>query len=295
MNVHVTSEMVSINNLQLHVAMAGPKDGQKVVLLHGAPDCWYGWRHQMQFLAEKGYRVLAPDLRGFNLSEKPKDVKAYNVDDTVADALGIIEWAEQQAPSASTVGKPIIVGHDWGAVVAWWAVTLFPECFSKAVVVNIPHPLVMKKLMKKNIKYALKFSYFALFQIPHLPEMLLPLRNFGLFTLATQGGSRQGAFSDDDINIYRNGWRQPGAMRGIMNWYRGMLKYPSKQKKQLPIDLPVKIIWGKKDPVSSWEMAEPCLDICTNGEVTFFDKATHWPQQEFPDRMNEELYEFFRR
>ena len=169
---------------------------------------------------------------------------------------------------------------------------MFPKRFSKAVIVNIPHPLVMRKLMNRNIKYALKFSYFALFQIPKLPELLLPLGKYGLFTLATRDGARRNAFTEEDIEFYRETWSQPGAMKGIMNWYRGMLRYPTEQKKHLPIEIPVQIVWGKRDPVSSWEMAEPCLDICENGEVRYIDKATLWPQQEFPEQMNKLLHEF---
>lgn len=292
LHLDVTSEFVDVNGLQLHVAVAGPEDGRLVILLHGAPDFWYGWRHQIKYLAEQGYRVLAPDLRGFNLSDKPKKASAYNVDATVDDVLGILDWAEQNSPCQSE-SKPMIVGHDWGAVVAWWAITLFPERFAKAVIVNIPHPLVMRKLMKKNIKYALKFSYFALFQVPKLPEILLPLKNYKLFTMATRGGARRDAFTKDDIKLYRKSWSQQGAIKGIMNWYRGMLRYPTSRKKHLPITIPVHIVWGKRDPVSSWEMAEPCLDICSESQLTYFDKATHWPQQEFPERMNQLLYDFF--
>lgn len=291
MEPDVQHEYIETNGLRLHVAVAGPEEGRVVLLLHGAPDCWYGWRHQIRHLAGQGYRVLAPDLRGFNLSDKPRSVAAYNTDDTVADVLGILDWAAGKLPG-DREQKPVIVGHDWGAVVAWWAITLFPARFDRAVIVNIPHPLVMRKLMKKNLRYALRFSYFALFQVPFLPEALLPLKNYRLFTLATRDGARKSAFSEEDIAFYRETWSQPGAMKGIMNWYRGMLRYPTRQKKFLPIRMPVHIVWGKRDPVSSWEMAQPCLDICEAGQITYFEKATHWPQQEFPERMNALLQDF---
>ena len=113
MDLDVRSEFVEVNGLRLHVAVAGPEEGKTVILLHGAPDCWYGWRHQVKYLAEQGYRVLAPDLRGFNLSDKPRSVSAYNTDDTVADVLGILDWAAQHSICKDD-DKPMIVGHDWG-------------------------------------------------------------------------------------------------------------------------------------------------------------------------------------
>ena len=135
-------QYVETNGIRLHVAQAGPREGPLVILLHGFPEFSYAWKQQIPFLASAGYRVWAPDQRGYNLSEKPDGIAAYNLDELAADVIGLIDAAGQN--------KVVLVGHDWGAAVAWWAAVKYPDRLSKLVVMNAPHGAVMQKNFRRN-------------------------------------------------------------------------------------------------------------------------------------------------
>src|SRR5437879_4698652 len=160
---------IATNGIRLNVAQAGPPDGPLVILLHGFPEFWYGWRKQIPALAAAGYRVWAPDQRGYNFSDKPPDVRDYTLDKLAADVAGLIEAAGRQ--------RAIIVGHDWGGAVAWWLAANNPERVERLVIINVPHPLVMRRLILRDPRQTLRSWYMFMFLLPRLPEWFARRRN----------------------------------------------------------------------------------------------------------------------
>jgi pimeloyl-ACP methyl ester carboxylesterase len=126
------SVFVETNGITLHTVQAGPADGPLVILLHGFPEFWYGWHEQIRPLAEAGFRVVVPDQRGYNLSDKPDGVERYRIDELSRDVVGLIDAAGRE--------QAAVVGHDWGAAVAWWTALHHADRVSKLVAVNVPHP-----------------------------------------------------------------------------------------------------------------------------------------------------------
>jgi len=163
------SQFVKTNGIRLNVLQEDPKDGPLVILLHGFPEFSYSWRKQIGSLTEAGFRVWAPDQRGYNTSDKPDGLDAYSLDELAADVIGLID--------AAGVEKALIVGHDWGASVAWWTAGKYPERIHKMVVMNVPHGGVMQKHLKKSLTQLRKSWYMFFFQIPWLPETLAALNS----------------------------------------------------------------------------------------------------------------------
>ncbi len=140
--MHVQCQYVPTNGLRLHIAAAGPADGPLMILLHGFPEFWYGWRNQIEPLADAGFCVWAPDQRGYNLSDKPPGVKAYALDRLAADVTGLIDAAGRR--------QAVLVGHDWGGAVAWHVAAQAPDRVARAVILNVPHPAVMMQQLRRN-------------------------------------------------------------------------------------------------------------------------------------------------
>jgi pimeloyl-ACP methyl ester carboxylesterase len=272
--------------VSLHVARAGPADGPLVILLHGFPDFWYGWRRQIGPLAAAGYCVLAPDQRGYHFSEKPRDVRAYALDELAGDVVALIE--------ASGRTSAVLVGHDWGGVVAWHVATRHPDRVDRLAILNAPHPAVILRHLWTRPTQTLRSWYVFALQVPWLPE--LGLRGFGGRPLAEllRRTSRPGTFSDDDLAQYRRAWEQPGAMRAMVNWYRAGLRSPSGQPPRPRVRAPVLILWGVKDPALSTDLARASLALCDQGRLEFYDDASHWLPHEEPERINRRLLAFFR-
>lgn len=254
-----------------------------MILLHGFPEFWYGWKKQIGPLAEAGYRVWVPDQRGYNRSDKPDGIGAYTVDVLAADVVELIDAAGQQ--------KAIVVGHDWGAAVAWWVAATHPERVERLVVLNVPHPAVMKQYASRNIGQMLRSWYIGFFQLPVIPELMAKLGNRAMLVRTLRGSSRPGTFSDDDIHEYKQAWSQPGAFRAMVNWYRAALQRPPAHALSIRITVPTLLIWGVRDQFLKRDMAQPSIDLCDNGTVFFFETATHWVQHEEPERVSELIIE----
>ncbi len=270
----------------LHVARAGPEDGPLVILLHGFPEFWYGWRRQIGPLASAGFRVLAPDQRGYNLSEKPKGIDHYTLDALADDIVGLIE--------ASGRSKASIIGHDWGGIVAWWLALRHPDRVERLAVLNAPHPEYLTRNLWTRPAQLLRSWYVVAFQFPWLPEK--GLSRFGGRPLADslRKTSRPGTFSDDELARYRASWRQPGALTSMINWYRAALRARPTTMPDPRLRLPVLILWGEKDAFLLGSAARAALARCDQGRLESFDEATHWVHLEEPDRVNRLLIAFLR-
>ena len=266
------STFVQTNNIRLHVVQAGPTDGPLVILLHGFPEFWYGWRHQIDALAEAGFWVWAPDQRGYNLSDKPNGISAYRIDTLAADIVGLIDAAGRQ--------KAVIVGHDWGAAVAWWLAATHPDRVERLAVLNVPHPAVMSRFVRHDLGQLRRSWYIGFFQLPGLPEFLCRLGNWAALTRLFRQSSRPGTFTEADFEQYRTAWSQPGAFRSMINWYRAALQKPPKGMMPKRITVPTLLIWGARDQFLKRDMAQLSIDRCDNGHLVFFEQATHWVQHE---------------
>jgi pimeloyl-ACP methyl ester carboxylesterase len=278
----VEHRMAATNGVQLHVVEAGPRDGPVVLLLHGFPEFWYGWRHQIPFLASRGFRVWAPDQRGYNLSDKPRAISAYRLDELAADMVGLLDAAGRQ--------QAFVVGHDWGAAVAWQLISRFPERFTRAVILNVPHPAVMVQQLRRSPRQLLRSWYIFYFQLPRLPERFMRLGNFEMMVRGLTQTSRSGAFTEEDWPKYREAWSQPGALRGMINWYRA-IRYPLPAVVE-PIRTPTLLIWGPRDKFLMREMAAPSIARCRNGRLVFLEQAGHFVQHEEPDEVNRLIGQF---
>lgn len=277
-------KQITTNGLNLHVVMAGPKKGVPVLLLHGFPEFWYGWRAQMPALAKAGYRVIVPDQRGYNLSDKPKGVSAYRVDTLVQDIVGL----------ADALGyKQInLVGHDWGAVVAWAFALWHPQRLRKLGILNVPHPAVMLRFLGRDPEQLRRSWYIFFFQLPWLPEYFLRQQDWRGAVRALRGSGRIHTFTNEDIAEYKKAWSQPGAITGMLNWYRAAVRHRPKLPDDLQVKVPTLMMWGMHDVALSHRMARPSLDYCADGKLIFFEDASHWVQHDEGELVSQYLLEF---
>ena len=280
-------ENLSFQNgaVSLHAVAAGPNDGPVVVLLHGFPEFAYGWRQQIEPLAATGFRVVVPDQRGYNLSSKPSGVAAYALAELVSDVIAIADQLGRE--------KIFLAGHDWGAAVAWSAALLHPQRISKLAVLNVPHPSVMRKFLSTRPRQLLRSWYMFFFQLPWLPEIFFSAFNFRIVSRSLLRSSRPGTFSTEDLAQYRAAWSQPGALTGMINWYRALFRARVKFSDNI-VRVPTRILWGDRDAFLLAEMARESLRYCTNAELFTFANATHWLQHEEAARVSELLIDFFR-
>jgi epoxide hydrolase 4 len=284
MSTAVNFSFIETNGLRLHTVQAGPEDGPLVILLHGFPEFWYGWRGQIGPLAAAGFRVLAPDLRGYNLSEKPRELQAYRLNHVVADVLGLIQ--------ASGREKASLVGHDWGGAVAWGLAALHPGRLERLAVLNIPYPAGLAGQLFLHPDQFLRSAYVSFFQLPWLPEAMLRNEDWRMVVQGLEATSRPGTFSEDDFEHYRQAWWREGAMRAMLNWYRAFLRFPPAFPPRPVIEVPTLILWGVQDAALNPNLAKASLELCARGRLVYFADATHWLQHEEPERVNELLLEF---
>jgi pimeloyl-ACP methyl ester carboxylesterase len=270
-------------SVQLHAVEAGDPAGTKLVLLHGFPEFWSGWRHQIAPLAAAGYHVIAPDGRGYNLSDKPGRVQDYSLDKLVSDVVALYEHLGRQPLN--------LVGHDWGAAVAWAVAGLHPGIVRRLVILNVPHPAVMQKFLLTHPRQLMRSWYMFFFQVRHLPEILISARRFALARRALLRTSRPATFTEADLAHYQTAWSQPGALTGMINWYGALASF--RATAQIPdIAVPTLILWGKRDAFLLPQLAELSLKRCKNAELVWFENATHWLQHEEAQAVNQHILDF---
>jgi pimeloyl-ACP methyl ester carboxylesterase len=278
-----SERFVQANGVRFHVVEAGPESGPPVVLLHGFPELWYGWRKQIGPLAEAGFRVIVPDQRGYNTSDKPVGVPAYRTDTLAADVAGLLD--------AIGLVRASVVGHDWGAAVAWWLALARPERVSRLGILNVPHPAVMRRHLLSSPRQMLRSWYVFFFQLPGLPERFLARDGFASLARAVRGG-RRGTCTDEDLAVYREAWARPGALTGMVNWYRAALRSAGQRLPRLRVGVETLVLWGARDRFLGREMAEASAALCDHGRLEFFEKATHWLQHDEADAVNDRLVGF---
>lgn len=276
-----------INGLNLHYVRAG--SGPLVVLLHGFPEFWYSWRHQIPALAET-HTVVALDQRGYNLSDKPALWQHYTIDLLIDDVRALIEHLGFE--------RATIVGHDWGAAVAWMFAMRYHGYVERLVIMNVPHPLLMTKHLWTNPRQMLRSWYIFAFQVPHFPEWSAKRNNFQVLTKALTGAvQRPGVFSPEDIQAYHQAWGQPGALRAMINWYRAYVRQGLRHLRQLSthhIHVPTLLIWGTADTALGQELTYGTERYVTDLRIRYLSDVSHWVQQEAPNEVNAVLIPFVR-
>jgi pimeloyl-ACP methyl ester carboxylesterase len=276
--------MVDVREVRLHVVERGPAEGLPVVLLHGFPEFWYGWRRQLGPLAEAGFRVLVPDQRGYNRSEKPRAVRAYGLDRLARDSIGLLD--------AEGIDRASLVGHDWGGAVAWWAAMTRPERLRRVAVLNAPHPLVFRRWLRRDRDQRRRSWYWFLFQLPWLPELWYRRGRFSIGVRSLLAGSRA-RFDEGELDEYRRAWGRPGALRSMLQWYRAALRCPPAiPRERGPIPTPLLLLWGERDRYLETSMIEPSLAECADARVERLADAGHWLHHEQPRRVAESLIRF---
>jgi epoxide hydrolase 4 len=280
-----TTAWYDLPGLRMHAAVAGPDDGRLVLLLHGFPEFWYSWRHQIGPLARAGFRVVAPDLRGYNETGK---APPYDIVTLATDVADLIRACGRE--------RALVAGHDWGGLLGWAMAGLEPGLIERLAILNVPHPAVMARaLAGGDPRQMLRSWYVLFFQIPGLPEWLLSRSRFRGLRRMLLTTSRPGTFSPADLARYGDAWSRPGALSAMLGWYRiGFGPNPLRLRKQIfrRIGTPGLILWGDRDVALRPEMAERSLSWLEHGRLVRFPDATHWVHQEYPEEINRHLLEF---
>lgn len=280
----INFDYAQIGGVRLHYATAGSGD-RLVILLHGFPEFWYSWRKQIVALSED-YTIVAPDLRGFNLSDKPEEISAYDIDKVADDVIGLIHHFGRE--------KAAVIGHDWGAAVAWNIAAKHPEVLWKLGALQVPPPPVLKKNM--SLRQLLASWYMFFFQLPKLPEWLLSKNDFeGLAQGLKTSTVERGIFTDADIAEYKKAWREPFALTSMLNYYRAnFIKRFMPQKDEPPkIKVPTVFIFGEQDKAILRESVAGIGEVIDAPfEEFFIPSSGHWVQQEEAKTVTQILKDF---
>jgi pimeloyl-ACP methyl ester carboxylesterase len=273
-----------VNGVRLHYIEAG--SGALVVLLHGFPEHWYTWRYQIPALVESGFRVVAPDMRGYHLSEKPRGVPAYRVETLAGDVAGLIRHIG--------AGPASVVGHDWGGGVAWATAMLHPEVVERLAILNAPHPASFLRALR-DPRQLLRSWYVLFFQVPRLPEAYLGARDHAaLRAVFARDPRRPGAYTSEDIERMVEAFAEPGTATAALNYYRALVRRNPFAASRLlrRVEVPVLVLWGERDRYLRFSLAGPPAEWTPRARVVRFPDASHFVHADEPERVNEELIAF---
>ncbi len=272
-------------DVTLHVARAGNADDPPVILLHGFPENWTSWRHQIPALVDRGFSVMAPDMRGYNLSDRPTERADYRIRMLIDDVAALVR--------ASGHARAHIVGHDWGGVVAWTFAGVYPELIDKLVIMNAPHMYLYHRALRRPSQF-LRAWYVAMFQMPGIAEAALSARDYrAMRRLFANGPVRTGAFSADDIEQYVVAAKQPGALTAMLNYYRALKEPGSSQiARSARAECETLVIWGDRDRALSLRLLIGVEDMARLVQIRRIRDAGHWVQNEAPAEVNKYLVDF---
>jgi len=277
---------IPANGVTLHCAEAGPASGPLLVLLHGFPEFWLAWREYFSPLAASGFHVVAPDQRGYNLTSKPPGAEAYRLEVLAQEIFAL----------ASALGRDRfhIVGHDWGASVAWTMAGLHPERLIAAAMLQAPHPAVWLRAMRDDPQQRYRSRYVQILRLPWLSEMALKVGNYAALAKAFKTSTRPEAFSRETLEAYRDAWREPGALTAMLNWYRAL--FVDEPPMPAPRSLTVRtlVLWGDRDEFGAPQLADESAALCAQAEARHFPEATHWLHHDAPDTVRDALLAFLR-
>ncbi|HLI06031.1 MAG TPA: alpha/beta hydrolase [Ktedonobacteraceae bacterium] len=281
------------NGIRMHYVTVGEEEKREkplLVLLHGFPEFWYSWRYQLPFLSEHGYRVVAPDLRGYNDSDKPR--KGYDVATLTRDIEGLIKGLGRE--------QAIIVGHDWGGVLAWAFAMRYPGMTQRLIVMNAPHPAAMERELR-TLQQLRKSWYVFAFQLPWLPEYVL-LRNHAneIGRMLRGAAVQKEAFPREVTAKFQQAMGKPGAMTAALNYYRQLFRTPSpffprpgrSGRDIRRITAPTLLIWGEQDIALGLPLTQGLEQWVDHIQIRRIPDSGHWVQQEKPELVNSFILSF---
>lgn len=273
------------SEVELHYVAAGSRESPLLLLLHGFPEFWYTWRRQLDPLA-KEFFIVAPDLRGYNLSDRPDGVAAYGLSRLRRDLFQLIQ--------AFDYGAAHVVGHDWGGALALSFARHHPAHVDRLVVANTLDPERPRAQIRGT--QLLRSSYTAFFQLPWLPEKLLAAREFRALRELFEETAVPGAYTETDLERYRVAWERPGALSAALNYYRALGRTTCKQLMRMRgadrIYVPTCILWGNEDPALRPSVADDVAAGIDEPKLRRYPDATHWLHAEYPDRLTDDIREF---
>lgn len=268
------------NGVKLHYVTQG--EGPLMLMLHGFPEFWYSWRHQIPEFA-KDYKVVALDLRGYNESDKPQQQSAYVISEFIKDVEGVIKGLGYE--------RCVLVGHDWGGMIAWYFAYAHPEMLERLIVLNIPHPAKFAEGLRTP-QQLLRSSYAFFFQLPVLPELLIQWSDYQALESSFKGMAvNKSAITAADIETYKNAASRRGALTAMLNYYRNA--FPSVLKQDWSIlQVPTLMIWGEEDQALGKELTYGTQEYVQNFQLRYIPNCSHWVQQEQPEVVNRYIREF---
>ena len=272
---------ITTNGVKLHYVTQG--EGDLMLMLHGFPEFWYSWRHQIPEFA-KNYKVVALDLRGYNDSDKPADKSAYVMDEFIRDVEGVIKGLGYD--------KCILVGHDWGGAIAWNFAYAHPEMVERLIILNLPHPAKFAEGIR-NPQQLLRSSYMFFFQIPWLPEFLIQSSDYQPIETAIKGMAvNKSAITKEDLEAYKDAAAKRGAMTATLNYYRNIFQQRMTSQDWSVLEVPTLMIWGEKDTALGKELTYGTEAYVRDFQIKYIPDCSHWVQQEQPQLVNQYMREF---
>lgn len=286
----------------MHWVEAG--EGPLVVLLHGFPELWYSWRRQLADLAAAGFHAVAPDQRGYNLTAKPPGVESYRIGALGDDVVALVDRLGAE--------RAHVVGHDWGGVVAWHLGARRPDRVDRLAVLNAPHPAAYRWLLPRSDQL-LRSWYVFFFQLPRLPEAAIRAFDYRVIEwILRRQPVREGAFSDDDVAVYKAALARPGALTAALNWYRANLigrrgrrrgrnrrregRRPGDDRDRGShpdrVEVPTLLVWGERDAYLNPRLADGLEAWVPDLRVVRLPEASHWVQADAPERVSRLLADF---
>lgn len=254
-----------------------------MLFLHGFPEFWYSWRQQIPEFAQT-HKVVALDLRGYNDSDKPEPQSAYVMAEFIKDVKGVIEGLGYD--------RCILVGHDWGGAIAWSFAYAHPEMVEKLIILNIPHPAKFAQGLLTP-QQLIRSSYIFFFQLPVLPELLIQLDDFRALEQAFKGMAvNKNAFSNADIEAYKNAFAKRGTLTAALNYYRNVFQNGFGQRTWSILEVPTLMIWGEDDMPLGKELTYGTEQYVRNFQIKYIPNCSHWVQQERPELVNQYIHEF---
>ncbi len=283
MTGEIRSERVHANGLDFNLNVCG--EGDRLALcLHGFPELGFSWRHQLPLLASLGYRVWAPDLRGYGLTDRPLGLEHYAIERLVEDVSALID--------ASGARETTLLAHDWGALIAWQFAAHRVRDLERLVILNGPPPGAGQARPSVFSRQFWRMMYVVFFQIPWLPERVMAARDYRVIEEAFRGriAARPERFPDDVVRVYKQAAARPGALTAMLNYYRAMLRGGGLKRmtaRGFPvIETPTLLIWGERDPILPPEIIRDAGIWVTDLTVRMIPDAGHWVQQEAPESVN---------
>jgi pimeloyl-ACP methyl ester carboxylesterase len=274
-------EFISTNGIKLHYMTEG--SGSLLIFLHGFPEFWYSWRHQIPEFASD-HKVVAPDLRGYNDSDKPSDRNAYIMAEFVQDIKGLIEGLGYD--------RCILVGHDWGGAIAWNFAYAYPQMLEKLIILNLPHPAKFAEGLRSP-QQLLRSSYIFFFQIPFLPELLLQANDYSPLEIAFRGMAvDKTTFSPADLDAYKAAAAKPGALTAMLNYYRNIFAQGMTSSDWSVLTVPTLLIWGEDDTALGKELTYGTEAYVRDFRIRYIPHCSHWVQQEQPQLVNQYIRDF---